>query len=57
MHGGHPQEHKNDRFGRATQHLHGVFDGGVRFMGNIRFHVVFHGYSAKGYPVESSMSE
>lgn len=56
MHSGHPQEHKNDRFGRTTQHLHGVFDGGVRFMGNIRLHVVFHGYTAKGYPVESSMS-
>ena len=39
---GDAEKHEDDRFRRATQHLHRVLDGGMRFMRYIRLDVVLH---------------
>lgn len=44
------QEHEDDRFRAAAQHLHGVLDGRVRFGRNVAFDVVLHRDSAKSNP-------
>jgi hypothetical protein len=51
VHGGHPEEHENNRLGRRAKHLHCVLNGRVRFVGNVRLDVVFHGDPAERDPV------
>lgn len=50
VHGRDAQEHEDDRFRGTAQHFHRVFDRRVRLVGNVGFHVVFHGDTAEGYP-------
>lgn len=44
------EEHKYDGFRAARQHLHRVFDGCVRFVRDIRLHVILHRDAAEGDP-------
>lgn len=37
------EEHENNCFWRAAQHLQGILDGCMGFMRYIGFHVIFHG--------------
>lgn len=46
---GYAEEHKNDGLRRAAQHLHGVLYRRVRFVGYVRFYVIFHCDSAESY--------
>lgn len=49
----HTKEHEDDRLRRAAQHLHGVFDGGVRLWRDVAFHVVLHRDAAKRDPAKT----
>lgn len=44
------EEHENDRLRAAAQHLHGVLDGRVRLVGDVRLHVVLHCYTTECNP-------
>ena len=48
------EEHENNRLRTAAQHLHGVFDGRVRFGRDVAFHVVFHRDAAERDPAAKS---
>ena len=44
------EEHEDDRFRAAAQHLHGVLDGRMRLGRYVALHVVLHRYAAEGDP-------
>lgn len=51
------QEHEDNGFGTAAQHLHGVLDGCMRFGRDIAFDVIFHRDAAKCDPTRAAAAK
>jgi hypothetical protein len=49
------QEHENNRFRGAAQHLQGIFYCCVGFVRYIGLHIIFHGYTTKSYSASESI--
>lgn len=50
VHCGYSKEHEDDGLRATRQHLHGILDGGVRLVRDVRLHVVLHRDTAEGDP-------
>lgn len=46
------QKHEDNGFRRRTEHLHSILDCSMRFVGNVGFHIVLHGYPTESDPMD-----